>query len=141
MCGPLLAVARIDNKPVYFLSTIHPPEFSQHTQKKKRVVRRRGAGEGGATGDVACPPLLTDYNKYMGGVDESDQMLRYYTCIRKTVTWYPRVLFHEVEEAIQHACILECCERECTASGLRTALDSRLEPADSLIYSTRREGT
>ena len=66
MCGPLLAVAWIDNKPVYFLSTINPPEFSQRAKKEKRVVRRRGAGEGGATGDVACPPLLGDYNKYMG---------------------------------------------------------------------------
>ena len=27
MCGPLLAVARLDNKAVYFLPTIHPPEF------------------------------------------------------------------------------------------------------------------
>ena len=39
----------------------------------------------GGSRDVPCLPLLEDYNSYMCGVDQADQMLRYYTCIRKTV--------------------------------------------------------
>lgn len=39
--------------------------------------------EGGESRDVLCPPLLKDNNSYVGGVDQVDQMLRYYTCIKK----------------------------------------------------------
>lgn len=83
-CGPLLAVAWLDNKATY-LSTIHLPEFSLQANAETRVVRRRGAGKEGGSGDVPCLPLLEDYNSYMCGVDQVHQMLRYYTCIRKTV--------------------------------------------------------
>lgn len=83
-CGPLLAVAWLDNKATY-LSTIHLPKFSLQANAGTRVVRRRGAGKEGGSRDVPCLPLLEDYNSYMCGVDQADQMLRYYTCIRKTV--------------------------------------------------------
>ena len=39
MCGPLLAVAWLDSKAVYFLSTIHPPEFPLRANAETRVVR------------------------------------------------------------------------------------------------------
>lgn len=83
-CGPLLEVAWLDNKATY-LSTIHLPKFSLQANAGTRVVRRRGAGKEGGSRDVPCLPLLEDYNSYMCGVDQADQMLRYYTCIRKTV--------------------------------------------------------
>lgn len=139
MCGPLLAVGWLDNKAVYFLSTIHPPEFPRRANAEARVVRRRGAGEGGESGDVPCPPLLKDYNNYMGGVDQADQMLRYYTCIRKTVKWYGRVLFHEVEVAIHNAFVIECHEREGTNRPRRVALDFRYELAEGLIGNSRTQ--
>ena len=75
MCGPLLAVAWVDNKAVYFLSTIHPPEFPRRASAKAQVVRHRGAGEGGESGAVPCPPLLKDYNSYMDGVDHTTHAL------------------------------------------------------------------
>ncbi|XP_048587830.1 piggyBac transposable element-derived protein 4 [Nematostella vectensis] len=137
MCGPLLAVGWLDNKAVYFLSTIHPPEFPVRAPVHARNVKRRGAGEGGQSGDIPCPPLLKDYNAYMGGVDQSDQMLRYYTCIRKTVKWYRRVLFHEVEVAIHNAFVLECEDREGTPRPIRTSLEFREELAENLIGNMR----
>lgn len=139
MCGPLLAVGWLDSKAVYFLSTIHPPEFPRRANAEARVVRRRGAGEGGESGDVPCPPLLKDYNNCMGGVDQADQMLRYYTCIRKTVKWYRRVLFHEVEVAIHNAFVIECHEREGTNRPRRVALDFRYELAEGLIGNSRTQ--
>ena len=69
----------------------------------------------------------------MGGVDQADQMLRYYTCIRKTVKWYHRVLFHEVEVAIHNAFFIECHERDGTDRPGRVALDFRYELAEGLI--------
>ena len=42
MCGPLLAVARLDNKAVYFLSTIHPPEFPRQANAEARLFGEEG---------------------------------------------------------------------------------------------------
>ena len=137
MCGPILAIAWVDNKAVYFLSTIHPPEFPRRASAKAQVVRRGGAGEGGESGAVPCPPLLKDYNSYMGGVDQADQMLHYYTCIRKTIKWYRHVLFHEIEVVIDNAFVIECDEREGTTRALRTALEFREELAENLIGNRR----
>ena len=137
MCGPILAIAWVDNKVVYFLTTIHPSEFPRRASAKTQVVRRRGAGEGGESGAVPCPPLLKDYNSYMGGADQADQMLRYYTCIRKTIKWYRRVLFHEIEVVIHNAFVIECDEREGTTRALRTALEFREELAENLIGNRR----
>ena len=60
----------------------------------------------------------------MGEVDSADQMLRYYTCIRKTVKWYRRVLFHEREGANRPG---------------RVALDFRYELAEGLIGNSRTQ--
>ena len=77
MCGPLLAVAWADNRAVYFFVNYSPPEFPIPASNEARVVRRRGVGEGGRSGEVSCPPLLKDNNTYMGGVDQADQMVQY----------------------------------------------------------------
>ena len=72
-CWPL--VAWLDNKAVYFLSIIYPAEFPLRANAEERAVRHIGAEERGERGDVPCPPLLKDYNSYMGEVDQADQML------------------------------------------------------------------
>ena len=74
-CGPLLPVAWPDNKPIYFLTTNSPPEISLQANAETRLVRRRGAGKEGGSGDVPCLQLLEDYNSYMCGVDQADQIL------------------------------------------------------------------
>ena len=67
MCGPLLTVLWLDNKAVYFLSTIHLPAFPLWANAEGRVVRPRVAGEGGQSGDLPCLSPLKDYNDYMWG--------------------------------------------------------------------------
>lgn len=58
-----------------FCLPIHPPEISLQANAETRLVRRRGAGKEGGKGDVACLQLLEDYNSYMCGVDQADQIL------------------------------------------------------------------
>jgi len=50
MCGALLAVARIDNKAVYFPSTIRPPPSpnSQNVHQLKQELLAAGWKRGGA---------------------------------------------------------------------------------------------
>lgn len=43
---------------------------------------------------IMKPRPIIDYNKYMGGVDRVDQVLHYYTCVRKTMKWYRKLFFH-----------------------------------------------
>ena len=78
-CQKILAVSWYDNKPVYFLSTVHSPEHSTDTPQEQREVRRRTKG----AASVPCPPLLHDYNKYMCGIDRAYQNNRYYGVGRK----------------------------------------------------------
>ena len=72
-------------------------------------------------------------------MDQGDQMLEYYSCLRKTVKCYCRVLFHKVEVAIHNAFVNECGERERTERGGRCALDFRIELSESLIGGVCKE--
>lgn len=74
-CGPLLPVAWPDINLFTSCLPIHPPEISLQANAETRLVRRRGAGKEGGSGDVPCLQLLEDYNNYMCGVDQADQIL------------------------------------------------------------------
>nr|XP_039248220.1 piggyBac transposable element-derived protein 4-like [Styela clava] len=106
--GELLAQSWLDNKAVYFLSTIHSPQYpSNYTGR--RIVHRKGK-RNSATPYVQlkCPPLLKDYNSYMGGVDLADQMRKYHNMTRKSNVWYRRVFVYLLEICVHNARVV--CE-------------------------------
>lgn len=43
------------------------------------------------------PVEVDEYNRYMSGIDRSDQMMSYYSCPRRTVRWYKKVIFHVLD--------------------------------------------
>lgn len=45
-------------------------------------------------------------NRYMSGIDRSDQMISYYSCPRKTIRWYKKVIFHCLDVAVWNAFFL-----------------------------------
>ena len=45
---------------------------------------------------------LVDYCKKMGGVDLSDQIGQYFTCLRKTSKWYKKLFFHLLNVVVIH---------------------------------------
>ncbi|XP_069362097.1 piggyBac transposable element-derived protein 4-like [Maniola hyperantus] len=49
------------------------------------------------------PKEVAEYNKYMSGIDISDQMLSYYSTPKKTIRWYKKVFFHIFDMAIWNA--------------------------------------
>ena len=55
---------------------------------------------------VTHPKMLTDYNKYMGGVDRRDQMLVYYSIGRKTIKGYRRIFWGIIDLALVNAYVL-----------------------------------
>lgn len=49
------------------------------------------------------PQEVMEYNNHMSGIDRSDQMISYYSCPKKTVRWYKKVIFHFLDIALWNA--------------------------------------
>ncbi|KAM9299393.1 piggyBac transposable element-derived protein 4-like [Gastrophryne carolinensis] len=82
----LLAVKYMDKKNVIMLTTIH--------DESVMTVRQRGPRP-----PYQKPRCIKDYNKFMGGVDKTDQILTYYNATRKSRAWYKKVAIHLVQLA------------------------------------------
>ena len=81
-------------KEIYFLSTIH--------KMKEERIPKRGCNEIPST----KLSLISDYNKYMGGVDRNNAFIGNYTCVPKTFKRTVKVVMHLIEEAVLNAFIL-----------------------------------
>ncbi|XP_017542257.2 piggyBac transposable element-derived protein 4-like [Pygocentrus nattereri] len=105
--GPLLFVKWVDTKEVSICSTIHKAYTGD-------VVSRRQRQPDGTwkVREFHLPAPIKAYNKYMGGVDLSDQRLQNYTTRRKTYSWYKTFFFHFLDMAVVNAYLLyrEQCE-------------------------------
>ncbi|XP_038056346.1 piggyBac transposable element-derived protein 4-like [Patiria miniata] len=93
-CGNLTAVRWKDKRDVTALSTIHcndvqviPPRRDEANEVKKHL-------------------MIYEYNQHMGGVDQLDQYLCYYTVGRRTLKWWKRLFWRLLELAIINSYIL-----------------------------------
>ena len=93
--GPLECIKYLDSKPVYFLSSIHGSDL---------VPTRRTSYNSNEI--IKKPEVVVQYNKYMGGVDRSDQMIAYMNSIVKSFKWWKKVFFHVLAVAVLDAYIL-----------------------------------
>ena len=78
--GNLLYTKWHDKRDVNILSTnidpLTPPVVKERRKKNGEVE------------EVEKPYCIEQYNKYMGGVDHSDQLRSYYSCCRSFHKWY-----------------------------------------------------
>ncbi|CAC5422076.1 Probable ubiquitin carboxyl-terminal hydrolase FAF-X [Mytilus coruscus] len=79
----LLAVKFHDKRDVHMLSTIHPATVSVLNKNDRRT-----------NNPIVKPTSVVDYCSFMGGVDLSDQINQYYSCLRKTSKWYKKLFFY-----------------------------------------------
>jgi len=94
--GRTTALVWKDKKPVYVASSAHVPSTT--------AVNRKNAD--GTIVQVSCPEIVSQYNRYMGGVDLTDQLKGTYGINRKSKRWWLRLLWHFVDLAVTNAYIL-----------------------------------
>ena len=85
-----LALKFKDKRDVTMLSTIHNEEM---------VQGRRNAAQ-------QKPKCISDYNKYMGGVDRTHQLLQPYEIARKSLKWYKKLAIHFLQLAMLNSFLL-----------------------------------
>ena len=92
--GALLCLKWWEKKDVLMLSTIHEAVFVE-TGKVDRAGNK-----------IEKPEAVYYYCSRMGGVDLSDQLLNYFTFIRKSTKWSRKLLIHLFNLVILNAYIL-----------------------------------
>ena len=90
----LLAVKFKDKKDLYMLSTIHDDSMVHRADRRHRNQHQ------------TKPTCIADYNKYMGGVDCTDQLLKPYEVPCKTLKWYKKVAIHFMQLAMLNSFIV-----------------------------------
>ncbi|XP_053351649.1 piggyBac transposable element-derived protein 4-like [Clarias gariepinus] len=97
----IVFVKWMDTREVSVCSTIHPAfsgDTVQRTMKDKDGKYKLVA--------VPCPVPVLQYNKYMGGVDRSDQLSQYYSTHRRASCWYHTLFLHFLDIACTNAYIM-----------------------------------
>ena len=84
--------------PVLLLST--------KSQATATEVEARLRGVPGGRGPVTKPDVVLQYNKFMGGVDQSDMMLYAYLDERRTMKYWKKVIFSVISRMVVNAYIL-----------------------------------
>ena len=75
-----------DNRDVHALSTIHGNAVAHDLPHK--------------------PELISDYNKFTGGVDHNDQLLVYFEVGRNTMKWWKRVFWRLIDVSLVNCHLL-----------------------------------
>lgn len=73
---------------------------------KKKVVRLLSTKLMARDGTNAKPEIVNEYNKHMGGVDQSDMMVSFYNGERKTIKVWKKVTFNLFQRIMLNAYIL-----------------------------------
>ena len=97
---PCLVLQWVDSKVVSLLSTI------ERANDHGFVNRKRKDDDVWAIREVQQPKVIANYNKYMNGVDRSDQILATNTVLRKTMKWWKTMVFHLIDMAVVNGFIL-----------------------------------
>lgn len=77
-------------------------------KEQSRYKRWRGALQGGEASQIAKKKAVTvlDYNKYMGGISQSDRMLYFYLDERKTIRYWKIVIFNLLSRMLLNVHVL-----------------------------------
>ena len=100
--SPVVYTVWRDTRAVYVMSSAFPGH-SENIVSKKKINSKTGTMD---MCDIAIPLVVQKYNKYMGGVDKSNQYLAYHNVSRKSVRYWKTLFYHMVDIAAVNAIIL-----------------------------------
>lgn len=89
-----------DVRVVTMITTVYPGHYEHYVTRK---VQNAGQME---KIDIPWPIAVEKYNRYMGGVDKSDQSLSYHNVLRKTVRYWKTLFYHMIDIAAVNAFVL-----------------------------------
>lgn len=87
--GPVTVCKWKDKRDVLSISNMHAVEMVEVPNRNGKISMK--------------PNIIRDYNNGMSGIDRSDQMLSYYSSLRKTIRWPKKVSLHIIEIYIHNA--------------------------------------
>ena len=81
---------------------------SEHPGHSETTVARNVKQVDGKTEKIAIPipSIIYSYNRFMNGVDRSDQMIKYYNILRQTKKYWKTLFFHFIDIALVNAYIV-----------------------------------
>lgn len=98
--GVCLAQQWKDNRAVTILSSI------ENANDFIRVERNEKVDNQWTRREVRQPKTISNYNKYMNGVDRSDQLLSKSNALQKCMRWWKTLFFHMIDVAVINGYIL-----------------------------------
>lgn len=111
-----------DKRVVYIMVTKHQPRLiitrNRYGQAKKKTIE------------------VSEYNKFMSGIDKSDQMIAYYSTPKKTIRWYKKVFFHLLDMMVWNAYYMfkKYCNSNTTLLSFRESIiNSYLQVTDNTL--------
>jgi hypothetical protein len=100
--SPIVYCCWHDNQVVCTMSTSFPGH-AVNTINRKCKDRTTGVC---SVQQVTIPLMIEQYNKYMGGVDKSDQLLRYHSSLRRTTRYWKTLFYHMLDVAVTNSFVL-----------------------------------
>ncbi|KAG7455924.1 hypothetical protein MATL_G00246210 [Megalops atlanticus] len=99
--GPLLFVKWRDTRDVTLCSTVHKAYSGRSVHR-----RVRNPDSTWSLRQIPVPDPVRAYNKFMGGVDLSDALIKYFSVTQKSRRWYFKLFLHFVDIAVVNSFII-----------------------------------
>ena len=99
-----LVMCWYDTRLVSLVTTFHGPDTAPYVHKMKQ--RTRSGTRQVQEVHLDRPIAIGEYTKYMQGVDRLDQLMKYYSFLRKTRRWTKKILFYFIQIGLHNSYIL-----------------------------------
>ena len=100
--SPIVYTCWNDNQTICSMSTTHPGH-SVGTVERKCKNHSTSSFE---VKQVPISIMIAQYNRYMGGVDKSDQLLQYHSSLRCATRYWKTLFYHMLDVGITNAFVL-----------------------------------